>query len=55
MKAHRKQPLYLAFLLHRVSGLGLALFLPFHFYVLGLSRRVRQHSTGFYTGVKCRW
>ena len=37
MKAHRKQPLYLAFLLHRVSGLGLALFLPFHFYVLGLS------------------
>jgi fumarate reductase subunit D len=37
MKAHRRQPLYLAFLLHRVSGLGLALFLPFHFYVLGLS------------------
>lgn len=37
MKAHRNQPLYLAFLLHRVSGLGLALFLPFHFYVLGLA------------------
>ncbi|MDH3387230.1 MAG: succinate dehydrogenase [Gammaproteobacteria bacterium] len=37
MKAHRRQPLYLAFLLHRVSGLGLALFLPFHFYVLGLA------------------
>ena len=37
MKAHRRQPLYLAFLLHRLSGLGLALFLPFHFYVLGLS------------------
>ena len=37
MKAHRKQPLYLAFLLHRLSGLGLALFLPFHFYVLGLA------------------
>ncbi|MCP4876251.1 MAG: succinate dehydrogenase, cytochrome b556 subunit [Gammaproteobacteria bacterium] len=37
MKAHRKQPLYLAFLLHRISGLGLALFLPLHFYVLGLS------------------
>ncbi len=37
MKAHRKQPLYLAFLLHRLSGLGLAFFLPFHFYVLGLA------------------
>jgi fumarate reductase subunit D len=37
VKAHRRQPLYLAFLLHRVSGLGLALFLPFHFYVLALS------------------
>ena len=37
MKPHRRQPLYLAFLLHRLSGLGLALFLPFHFYLLGLS------------------
>lgn len=37
MKAHRRQPLYLAFLLHRLSGLGLAVFLPFHFYVLGLA------------------
>ena len=36
MKSHRRQPLYLAFLLHRLSGLLLALFLPFHFYVLGL-------------------
>ena len=37
MKAHRRQPLYLAFLLHRLSGLALALFLPFHFYLLGLA------------------
>ena len=37
MKAHRRQPLYSAFLLHRLSGLGLGLFLPFHFYVLGLA------------------
>ena len=37
MKPHRQQPLYLAFLLHRLSGLGLALFLPFHFYVLALA------------------
>ncbi len=35
VKPHRRQPLYLAFLLHRLSGLGLALFLPLHFYVLG--------------------
>lgn len=37
MKPHRRQPLFLAFLLHRLSGLGLALFLPFHFYVLALA------------------
>jgi fumarate reductase subunit D len=37
VKPHRRQPLYLAFLLHRLSGLGLALFLPFHFYVLALA------------------
>ena len=37
MKAHRQQPLYLAFILHRLSGLGLAIFLPFHLYVLGLA------------------
>jgi fumarate reductase subunit D len=37
VKPHRHQPLYLAFLLHRLSGLGLALFLPFHFYVLALA------------------
>ncbi|MFT5219344.1 MAG: fumarate reductase subunit D [Planctomycetota bacterium] len=34
MKSHRRQPLYLAFLLHRLSGLALAVFLPLHFYVL---------------------
>ena len=27
---------YMAFILHRLSGLGLACFLPFHFLVLGL-------------------
>ena len=37
MRPHRRQPLYLAFVLHRVSGLLLALFLPAHFYVLGLA------------------
>ncbi len=37
--AHRKQSLWIAFLLHRLSGLLLALFLPLHFYVLGLAVR----------------
>ena len=37
MKPHRRQPLYFAFLVHRISGLVLALFLPFHFYVLALA------------------
>ncbi len=32
----RAHPLWLAYLLHRVSGLGLVIFLPLHFLVLGL-------------------
>ena len=34
MKGYRRQPLWLAYVLHRVSGLALALFLPAHFWVL---------------------
>ncbi len=37
IRPHRSHPLWYAFLLHRVSGLALALFLPFHFYVLSLA------------------
>jgi fumarate reductase subunit D len=37
IRPHRNQPLWFAFMLHRLSGLGLALFLPAHFYVLGLA------------------
>jgi fumarate reductase subunit D len=33
----RAHPLWLAFVLHRLSGLALALFLPLHFWVLGLA------------------
>ena len=29
--------MWIAFVMHRLSGLGLAIFLPFHFYVLGLA------------------
>lgn len=32
----RAHPLWLAYILHRLSGLGLALFLPLHFWVLAL-------------------
>lgn len=34
LKPHRHHPLWLAYMLHRVSGLALALFLPVHLYVL---------------------
>lgn len=37
MKPHRNHPLWLAHMLHRVSGLALALFLPAHFYVLAMA------------------
>lgn len=33
----RSHPLWLAYILHRVSGILLALFLPFHFWVLSLA------------------
>ena len=33
--ADRRHPTYLAFVIHRVSGLLLALFLPLHFWALG--------------------
>ena len=35
--AHRTRPLWIAALVHRLSGLALAIFLPFHFLVLGLA------------------
>ena len=37
IRPHRSHPLWVAFLLHRISGLGLALFLPVHFYMLSLA------------------
>lgn len=33
----RAHPLWLAYILHRLSGLGLALFLPLHFWILSLA------------------
>ena len=37
MKSVRNHQAYWAFLGHRLSGLALALFLPVHFYVLGMA------------------
>lgn len=37
IKPHRSHPLWFAFILHRLSGLTLALFLPVHFVVLALA------------------
>jgi fumarate reductase subunit D len=37
IRPHRTHPLWFAYFLHRLSGLGLALFLPAHFYVLSLA------------------
>jgi len=36
IKPHQQHPLWFAYVLHRLSGLGLALYLPAHFYILGL-------------------
>jgi fumarate reductase subunit D len=35
--AHRMRPLWIAAMVHRLSGLALAVFLPFHFLTLGLA------------------
>lgn len=37
IKGHRASVLWVAALVHRLSGLALALFLPFHFLALGLA------------------
>lgn len=37
IRPYRSHPLWIAYLLHRLSGLGLALFLPVHFYALAMA------------------
>jgi fumarate reductase subunit D len=44
---HRNDLLWLAALLHRLSGLGLAIFLPFHFLTLGLAIDGEARLEGF--------
>lgn len=47
LKPHRKHPLWLAYMLHRLSGLALGLFLPAHFYVLSLALTQPERLDGF--------
>lgn len=43
----RQHPAYSAFLLHRISGVTLAVFLPFHFWVLGQALHGEASLQGF--------
>jgi fumarate reductase subunit D len=43
----RSHPAYWAFLVHRLSGLGLALFLPLHFWALGQAIHGEAALEGF--------
>ncbi|MBW3096448.1 succinate dehydrogenase, cytochrome b556 subunit [Pseudohoeflea sp. DP4N28-3] len=47
MRPHRQHPLWFAFILHRLSGLALALFLPLHFYVMALALNAPEKLDGF--------
>jgi len=47
MRPHRNHPLWYAFILHRLSGLALALFLPAHFWVLSLALNDTARLDGF--------
>ncbi len=46
-RPHRNHPLWFAYILHRISGLLLAVFLPAHFYVLGLALNDAAQLDGF--------
>ena len=43
----RAHPLWIAYILHRLSGLALALFLPIHFWVLSLALTDPDRLDGF--------
>jgi len=46
-KAYRHDTLWIAALVHRISGLLLALFLPLHFLALGTAIRGERNLEGF--------
>ncbi len=43
----RAHPLWIAYILHRLSGLALALFLPLHFWVLAMAMTDPSRLDGF--------
>ncbi|MFA3920641.1 succinate dehydrogenase, cytochrome b556 subunit [Ruegeria hyattellae] len=43
----RSHPLWLAFVVHRLSGVALALFLPAHFWVLSMALTQPERLDGF--------
>jgi fumarate reductase subunit D len=43
----RRRPAYVAFIVHRLSGLALALFLPVHFWALGRALTAEAELEGF--------
>ncbi len=45
----RAHPLWLAYILHRLSGLALAIFLPLHFWVLSMALTDPARLDGFLT------
>jgi len=47
--AHRRQGLWIAALVHRLSGIALACFLPLHFLALGLAIEGEARLDGFLT------
>lgn len=47
--ANRAHPLWLAYILHRLSGLLLALFLPLHFWILAMALTDPTRFDGFIT------
>ncbi|MFQ6017009.1 MAG: succinate dehydrogenase [Kiloniellaceae bacterium] len=47
IRPHQNHPAYWAFVLHRISGVALALFLPAHFLVLGLAIESEAALDGF--------
>jgi len=47
MKAARNHPAYWAFVVHRLSGVALTLFLPAHFLVMGLALDREAELDGF--------
>jgi fumarate reductase subunit D len=44
---HRRDPLWIAAMVHRISGLALACFLPLHFLALGLAIDGEARLDGF--------